>query len=156
VTSVLLEDVLRLTFVDPTLQQQIDAALAALLEQKERDRRTLTIHTAGKEERVVRVGYVVAVPLWKSTYRLTLSTDPTVKKGALQGWAVVENQSGADWQDVDLTLVSGNPVTFKQALYASYYVRRPEIPVEVMGRVLPRLEEAAESAAARAASALRS
>jgi hypothetical protein len=156
VTSVLLEDVLHLTFVDPTLQGQIDAALAALLVQKERDRRTLTIHTAGKGDRVVRVGYVVAVPLWKSTYRLTLSTDPAVKKGALQGWAVVENQSGADWTDVDLTLVSGNPVTFKQALYASYYVRRPEIPVEVMGRVLPRLDDAAESATARASSPLQS
>jgi hypothetical protein len=154
VTSVLLEDVQSLTFVDPTLQAQLDAALAALLEQKERDRRTLTIHSAGKGDRVVRVGYVVAVPLWKSTYRLTLSTDPAVKKGALQGWAVVENQSGADWKDVDLTLVSGNPVTFKQALYASYYARRPEIPVEVMGRVLPRLDDAAESATARAVSRL--
>ncbi|APR85847.1 Hypothetical protein A7982_11196 [Minicystis rosea] len=149
VTSVLLEDVLRLRFVDPTLQRQLDSALAALLAQKERERRTLTIHSVGKGDRVVRVGYVVAVPLWKSTYRLTLSADPTVMKGALQGWAVVENQSGADWKDVDLTLVSGNPVTFKQALYASYFVRRPEIPVEVMGRVLPRLDDAAESVAAR-------
>jgi hypothetical protein len=154
VTSVLLEDVVRLTFLDPTLQGQLDAALSALLQQKERERRTLTVHSAGKGDRVVRVGYVVAVPLWKSAYRLTLSTDPAVAKGALQGSAVVENQSGADWKDVDLTLVSGNPVTFKQALYASYYVKRPEIPVEVMRRVLPRLDDATESAVARARSAL--
>jgi hypothetical protein len=152
VTSVLLEDVLRLTFVDPTLQRQLDAALSALLEQKDRDRRTLAIHSAGTGERVVRVGYVVAVPLWKSTYRLMLSTDPTVKNAMLQGWAVVENQSGTDWSGVDLTLVSGNPVTFKQALYASYFVRRPEIPVEVIGRVLPRLDVAAESIAEMAPS----
>ncbi|MFT3766693.1 MAG: DUF4139 domain-containing protein [Minicystis sp.] len=152
VTSVLLEDVLRLTFVDPTLQRQIDTALAALLQQKERERRTLTIHSAGKGERVLRVGYVVAVPLWKSTYRLTLSTDPMATTGALQGWAVVENQSGADWKNVDLTLVSGNPITFKQALYAAYFVDRPEIPVEVMGRVLPRVEDAARAVAARASS----
>lgn len=151
-TSVLLEDVLRLTFVDPTLQRQLDAALAALLEQKDRDRRTLSIHSAGTGERTVRVGYVVAVPLWKSTYRLMLSTDPAVKRAELQGWAVVENQSGADWEGVDLTLVSGNPVTFKQALYESYYVRRPEIPVEVIGRVLPRLDVAAESIAEMAPS----
>src|SRR5262249_31232118 len=121
-----------------------------LLAQKERERRTLTIHSAGAGDRVVRVGYVVAVPLWKSTYRLTLPPDPTVTKARLQGWAVVENQSGADWKDVDLTLLSGNLVTFKQALYASYYVKRTELPVEVMGRVLPRLDDAAESAVARA------
>jgi hypothetical protein len=51
---------------------------------------------------------------------------------------VVENMSGRDWQDVELTLASGNPVTFRQALYTAYYVPRPEVPVEVMGRVLPR------------------
>ncbi len=59
----------------------------------------------------------------------------------------MENQSGTDWKDVDLTLTSGSPVTFRQALYASYYVDRPEIPVEVVGRVLPRLEDGAVSMA---------
>ena len=54
-----------------------------------------------------------------------------------QGWAVLENMSGQDWRDVEPTLVSGNPVTFRQALYAAYYVDRPEVPVEVLGRVLP-------------------
>ncbi len=42
-----------------------------------------------------------------------------------------------DWEGVDLTLVSGNPVTFRQALYTAYYIHRPEVPVEVLGRVLP-------------------
>ncbi len=35
------------------------------------------------------------------------------------------------------TLLSGNPVTFRQALYESYYVKRPMVPVELGGRVLP-------------------
>jgi hypothetical protein len=147
VRSVILEDVTSLAFLDPTLKAQIDAALASLLGQKERGRRTFVVHVAGTGDRLVRVGYVVAVPLWKSTYRLTLPADPAAKKGDLVGWAVVENQSGADWNDVDLTLVSGNPVTFRQALYEAYYVDRPEIPVEVVGRVLPRLDTGAVGAA---------
>ena len=57
--------------------------------------------------------------------------------GDLQGWASLENLSGEDWSGVDLTVVSGNPVTFRQALYDAYYVHRPEVPVEVLGRVLP-------------------
>ncbi|HYE00394.1 MAG TPA: hypothetical protein VEH84_13500, partial [Alphaproteobacteria bacterium] len=57
-----------------------------------------------------------------------------------QGWAVLENLSGQDWRDVELTLVSGNPVTFRQALYRAYFVDRPEVPVEVLGRVLPNLD----------------
>ena len=68
----------------------------------------------------------------------------------MQGWAVLENFSGQAWHDVTLTLLSGNPVTFRQALFESYYVERPSVPVEVAGRILPRpdtggLEEAVAS-----------
>jgi hypothetical protein len=43
---------------------------------------------------------------------------------------------GQDWHD-ELKLLSGNPVTFRQAVFESYYVKRPSVPVEVAGRVLP-------------------
>jgi len=35
-------------------------------------------------------------------------------------------------------LLSGNPVTFRQSLFESYYVARPNVPVEVVGRILPK------------------
>ncbi|MEO8560360.1 MAG: hypothetical protein ABI439_14910, partial [Rhodospirillales bacterium] len=44
-------------------------------------------------------------------------------------------------KNVDLTLVSGRPVTFRQALYEAYYVERPEVPLEVLGRILPRADQ---------------
>ena len=69
-------------------------------------------------------------------------------QGLLQGWAVVENMTASDWNNVDLTLVSGNPVTFRQALYESYYVSRPEIPVQVFGRVMPRVDRGSVATAA--------
>lgn len=143
IRSLILEDAQSVQIVDPALRAQLDAALSSLLSQKDRGRRTLMVHTRGEGEREVRVGFVVAVPVWKSTYRLTLSTEPAAKTADLVGLAVVENQSGAPFDDVDLTLISGNPVTFRQALYQAYYVERPEIPVEVAGRVLPRLDEGA-------------
>jgi hypothetical protein len=59
----------------------------------------------------------------------------------MQGWAILENVTGNDWVDVDLTVVTGNPVTFRQALYATYYVTRPEVPVEILGRILPRPDQ---------------
>jgi hypothetical protein len=86
----------------------------------------------------VRVGYVVGAPLWKATYRLSLPGDAQADKARLQGWAVLENFSGQPWREVELTLISGNLVTFRQALYESYYVNRPNVPVEVEGRVLPQ------------------
>ncbi len=158
--QLVLEEADTLRFTDPAVQAQIDKALAAVAENARRERRRLTVHSnaprdpQGAGERRVRVGYVAAMPLWKATYRLSLGTDGGATqngqaqegstqdgKGALQGWAVLENLSGEDWRGVDLTVVSGNPVTLRQALYTPYFVERPEVPVEVLGRVLPSADE---------------
>jgi hypothetical protein len=141
VSQFLLEEADSLTFTDAGLQAAVDKALAAMAEHGTRDARTLELMTFGQGQRSVTVAYVVEAPLWKTSYRLTLESAPGAKLAELQGWAVLENMSGEDWVDVELTLVSGNPVTFRQALYNTYYVERPEIPVEVLGRVLPPVDD---------------
>ncbi len=137
--QLILEDTESLTLDDPAKQAEVNRALAALARQGEQDRRTLRIHTTGSGERTVRVAFVAEAPLWKATYRLTLPAKGA-SSGDLQGWAVLENRSGGDWSGVELTVVSGNPVTFRQALYDSYFVTRPEVPVEVLGRILPKTD----------------
>ncbi|CBS85723.1 DUF4139 domain-containing protein [Azospirillum lipoferum] len=148
--QLVLEEADTLRFTDPAVQAQIDKALSAVADNARRERRRLTVHSnaprdpQAASERRVRVGYVAATPLWKATYRLSLGADGAAAqdgKGALQGWAVLENLSGEDWRGVDLTVVSGNPVTLRQALYTPYFVERPEVPVEVLGRVLPSADE---------------
>ncbi len=139
--SFVLEDATSVTFADPALQAEVTRALRALAENRARDRRTLTVLARGEGRRAVRVGYVVEVPLWKTSYRLAIDPDPAVTRGRLQGWAVIENLSGQDWTNVELSLVSGNPVTFRQALYRPFFVNRPEVPIEVYGRVLPRVDD---------------
>ena len=140
VRQFILEQAETVAFVDPELQEQINAALEAIAEHRVQDSRTLDIRVEGSGRRNVRVGYVIAVPLWKSSYRLGLPPADASGPAHLQGWAHVDNLSGQDWDGVELTLVSGNPVTFRQALYSAYFVDRPEVPVEVLGRVLPRLD----------------
>jgi Domain of unknown function (DUF4139) len=132
-----LQDVDAIAFVDPELQRQVNTALTRIAAYRASSRRQLTLHTHGVGKRTVRVGYVVAMPLWKASYRLSLMPDPKAATARLQGWAVLENFSGRAWKDVELTLLSGNPVTFRQALYESYYVPRPTIPVESGRHVLP-------------------
>jgi len=137
IRQAIVEDATSIRFTDAGLQQQIDSALVALATHRIADRRTLTLQTTGDDERIVRLGYVVAAPLWKTTYRLALGEGATA---LLQGWATLENMSGQDWNGVELTLVSGNPVTFRQALYESYWVERPWVPVDVAGRVVPMVD----------------
>ena len=149
-----LEDAESIQVTDPDLRARIGAALESMRREASRSMRHITLRSEGTGQRTVRVGYVVAAPLWKATYRLVLPAkdgDPA----RLQGWAVLENQSGTDWNGVALTLQYGNPVTFRQAIYQSYYVQRPEVPVEILGRILPSVDTRARPAelAAKAAPA---
>ena len=138
---------------DPDLRTRIGAALESLRREANQSLRHITLHSTGEGHRTVRVGYVAAAPLWKASYRLVLPAkdgDPA----RLQGWAVLENQSGSNWDGVALTLQYGNPVTFRQAIYRSYFVQRPEVPVEILGRILPSVDtraHKAETAVAKAA-----
>ena len=132
-----LKDLDAVEFTDPTVAAQVKTALARVAAYRAQGRRQLTIATHGPGQRTIRVGYVVAMPLWKATYRLSLQADPAASSARLQGWAVLENFSGQTWTDVELTLLSGNPVTFRQALYQSYYVPRPIVPVEAGNHTLP-------------------
>ena len=132
-----LKDLDAVEFTDPTIAAQVKTALGRIAEYRAQARRQLTIATHGTGKRTVRIGYVVAMPVWKATYRLSLPADPAANSARLQGWAVLENFSGQSWNDVELTLLSGNPVTFRQALYQSYYVSRPIVPVEAGNQVLP-------------------
>ncbi len=101
----------------------------------------MTIHFSGEGRRRVRLGYVVETPVWKTSYRLILDG----AKGArqhLQGWAIIENQTDNDWNDVQLSLVSGRPISFIQDLYQPLYVSRPVVKAELHSSLKPQNHEA--------------
>jgi hypothetical protein len=137
-----LEDVSALRFVEGPAREQIDRALAGLAQNRAKDRRSLSINLLGETTREVGFSYVVAAPVWKTAYRLVLPRDGD--RARLQGWGVVENLTGSDWRDIELSLVSGNPVALKQQLYTAFFADRPEIPVTASTRILPRRDEADE------------
>jgi hypothetical protein len=134
----ILEEAENLTFVDAALREKVTQALVAIQTNRAREARTLELSARGQGKRTVRVAYIVEAPVWKAAYRFTIAAEGA--RSGLQGWAVVENMSGQDWNDVELTLVSGRPVAFQQALYDAYYVSRPEVPVEVAGRLMPQVD----------------
>ena len=74
------------------------------------------------------VSYVAEMPTWKPAYRLVLGD---AQEGALlQGWAVVDNTSGEDWNQVELSLSSGSPISFRYDLHKPHFVQRPSIGVQ--------------------------
>jgi hypothetical protein len=105
------------------------------------DVRRMTLTAAGSGEREIFVSYISEVPVWKSTYRILMPDKPG-DKPLLQGWAVVDNTIGEDWNDVELSLVAGAPQSFVQNISQPYYVRRPEMPLPESAQLTPQAHEA--------------
>jgi hypothetical protein len=150
----ILEDAESVQVTDPALRARIDRALDTLKRDASSTSRHITLRstTRGSGSRQIRVGYVAGAPLWKTSYRLVLPP-AGADKARMQGWAVLENTTGANWDGVELALQYGNPVTFRQALYKTYFVQRPEVPVEILGRILPGIDTRAIASATRAPAA---
>jgi hypothetical protein len=136
IRAVELEQVTKLELEDKTLQQELARALEALAQSRDQDKKPVSINFSGEGERRVRLGYVVETPIWKTSYRLILGDKPS-----LQGWAIVENQTDNDWDNVQLSLVSGRPISFIQDLYQPLYVPRPVVQPELYASLRPQTYE---------------
>ena len=141
-----LEQAESLRFADAQVREALTKALQATAAGAERNARVIQLRSRGDRKRKLRVAYLAAAPVWKTSYRLVLDAAPEAKKAALQGWATLENLSGQDWSGVDLTLVSGRPVSYRQSLYRAYMIDRPEAPVDIGSRLDPGMDRGAIAA----------
>jgi hypothetical protein len=145
IRSVELSDARKIELEDPQLQSELAKALSALAQSRDQDKKPVTLNFTGQGDRPVRIGYVVETPVWKTSYRLILpgeGADKSKDKPRLVGWAIVENQTDNDWSDVQLSLVSGRPISFIQDLYRPLYVPRPVVQPELYASLRPQTYDA--------------
>jgi len=138
IRSVDLTAITSLTLDDAQLQDELTKALVALTQSRDQDKKPVTINFAGNGDRRVRIGYVVETPIWKTSYRLIMNE----KSALLQGWAIVENQTESDWNNVSLSLVSGRPISFMMDLYQPLYSQRPTVVPELFAGLRPQTYDA--------------
>jgi hypothetical protein len=140
VRSVLLDEVQRIELEDVQLQEELHKALLALAQARDQAKKPMFIRFEGVGDRRVQMGYIVEIPIWKTSYRLLLPENPE-EPAKIQGWAIVENQTDNDWTDIQLALVSGRPISFVQELYAPFYLARPVVKPELYGSLRPQTYE---------------
>src|SRR5271168_844467 len=114
--------------VERDLNMEVGRYLNLIASTRLQDLRRMTIASAGAGDRQLFVSYISEVPLWKTTYRIVMPTKAAAKP-LLQGWAIVDNTVGEDWENVELSLVAGAPQSFIQQLSQPYYSRRPVVPL---------------------------
>jgi hypothetical protein len=117
------------SFTDPGLNADLNRALDLIMASRDEEIRNLKVDLPGGGNRNLVLSYVIPAAVWKVSYRLDLSGD----KPLLQGWAIVDNDSDTDWEGVELSLVTGRPVSFVQNLYSPYHLSRPVLPLAIAG-----------------------
>jgi hypothetical protein len=121
-----LADVRSVRLVDEGTRRDVSEFATATASARRRDAKTITVTSDGTGAREMVVSYTIAAPIWKTTYRVVLDEEG---KPFFQGWAIVDNVSDEDWNNVSLSLVSGTPVSFIQPIQKPFYRYRPVVPI---------------------------
>ncbi len=125
--SIRLSQVQKVKLLNDRLNTELRQALEVLAMGHDTQKKTVAIGFNGEGKRKVSVGYIAQTPVWKTSYRLVLDDK---EKPFLQGWAIVENTSDDDWENVRVSLVSGRPISFMMDLYQPLYTSRPVVQPE--------------------------
>jgi hypothetical protein len=119
---------------DPKLQGQLKDYLTVVSGARSKDRRSVVIESASSGARQLTASYMTPSAVWKSSYRLIFGAQA---EPLLEGWAIVDNTSGDDWNNVKLSVVSGRPISFITQLYDPRYVDRPHAELAENNAVAP-------------------
>jgi hypothetical protein len=136
--NVSLSSVASVKLLNEALDRDLQKALELLASASDNAKKQVSIRLQGEGKRMVRVGYVQEFPVWKTSYRLVLSDK---KETLLQGWAIVENTTDHDWTDVQVSLVSGRPVSFIMDLYQPLFLERPSVVPQLFAGLRPRVHQ---------------
>jgi hypothetical protein len=81
----------------------------------------MAIHLADRGSHQLKLTYVTETPAWKPSYRLTVDKSGKVD---MQAWAIVDNTSGEDWNQVKLGVGSSSALSFRFDLRSVRQVQR--------------------------------
>lgn len=132
------------------IKKDLKFFLDTVISGKKKDAKKININceSGGDDEveRIVFVYYIRESPIWKTSYRLIMSKEQAQEeKCLLSGWSLIENTTNQDWENVELSLVAGMPVSFKYEFYRPIFIQRPVIrPPRVLSVKPTEIEEGLE------------
>ena len=123
---------------DPELRDQLQRYLDVVAQGNQDTTREITVYPLPAKG-PIQIAYIQQFPVWKTSYRLQLAG----KDSSIQGWSQIDNPTGEAWKEVDLTLISGMPVSFIMDLYKPLHTSRTTVQVPGSKVATPRAYEAA-------------
>src|SRR5271157_254301 len=139
-------DIKSIKLGDPKLQKDLEFYLDTIIAGKKTDAKRIYIHCEGDGEREIVANYILESPVWKTSYRMLIPEDPKDDMCFLSGWCLVENTTEQDWDDIDIAMVAGMPVSFVCPIYPPTYITRPVVQPPRTAQIGPAsIEDTLES-----------
>ena len=110
-----------LTVADAKTGQPLPVSFPAPGVQAADNQIEMSIQLPDTKHRDILLTYVTEAPAWKPSYRVMVSDAGKVD---LQGWAVVDNTSGEDWNAVNVGVGSSSALSFRFDLHSIRLVHR--------------------------------
>ncbi|MEM7798106.1 MAG: histidine kinase dimerization/phospho-acceptor domain-containing protein [Chloroflexota bacterium] len=96
--------------------------------QIEQSKATVTIRLSeGSHD--LEIAYLSPSPTWRVSYQLVEEGE---NRARLIGWGIFDNTLDEDLENVELTLISGRPISFEYDLYETYVPSRPQVSDDPM------------------------
>lgn len=150
VTKFSFEEIKSLDILNEDIRKDLKFFLDTVIAGKKKDAKKIIINceSGGEDEndRNIFVSYIRESPIWKTSYRLIMSKQQASEnKCLLSGWSLIENTTNQDWENIELSLVAGMPVSFKYEFYRPIFIERPVIrPPKVLSAKPTEIEEGME------------
>ncbi|MHA1194065.1 MAG: hypothetical protein ACTSP9_17550, partial [Promethearchaeota archaeon] len=150
ISKIPFHDIKSFEILNDDIKKDLKFFLDTVIAGKKKDAKNILIHceSGGDDEieRDIFVSYILESPIWKTSYRLIISKELEQKKQCLlSGWCMVENTTNQDWENIELSLVAGMPVSFRYDFYKPIFIQRPIIkPPTILSAKPSDIEEGLE------------
>jgi hypothetical protein len=150
ITKIKFSDFNSFELLNEELKNDLNFFLDTVIAGKKKDAKNIKVNceSGGDDgiDRNIYISYIRESPIWKTSYRLIMTKQQAEEnKCLMSGWSLIENTTNQDWENIELSLVAGMPVSFKYEFYRPIFIDRPIIrPPRVLSARPSEIEEGLE------------
>ena len=143
----------QIQILDSKINDDMKFFMDVLSSARNEDIKNITIFFKGTKKSDYLIRFLQYIQAWKINYRIDINQILDEKKPenideknkdkiedveeankrelTLQAWTIVDNVLDEDWNNVELTLISGLPISFIYDSYSPNYGKRPEVSRDI-------------------------
>lgn len=118
-----IEEIKNVEIIDENVLADLKYFLELTAAERKHDVKAVTVHLDNDKMHDLSISYITEMPVWRTSYRFAYEE----KGSLLQGWGIMDNSLEEDLEEVEISLVAGQPISFVYDFYAPPLTYRPTV-----------------------------